>query len=987
MTLLKDKNIQEILKLIESDKLSFSLNENDSAQNFITNLSARSPESLKFLKILSKFPAGVYKNELNKISASVGLNIENVLSVLKTRHSSMIDFDSHIFVVPSKVADCPLFQSVETLEFNYGNYLKGLARAVYQKCLLVSNNNKILQSHTGIFFNYETCNLDLKDDFLVGEDDPFVVFEEMTGNFLEFIKFRAAKDSRDLGQDIYEICIFSCRIHLLNKNLSEADSLIKETLSHLRHLKQTDVNKHSGLIKRLKLFKASVFFEFHENNQESLRDLECDIEQIRLWSELDSSLGQSSKRELDSTLSQSVKGEIYLLKALISIKKKNNENTELWLEKASACFSLSLFEVEKSRTFLVFANLLLEQGSTSSRIPELLMSAKDVLLKVNAFRLHEEINLAFGRHYFQKEDWLKCEYFWNEGLKIANQLLDRNLEIKYKEKLTQTYAQIRKRSRNVISILRAYPIVCHEGHRDLNDSVFCTHFSSFKDDLVSTLIKDNKIICLKFETATRNNLIQQIEQGCRVLHVSTVIPHPNKLVLENEDFSADVIDLNTLGRLFEEKMRGFGVELVVWATPNSLELAKFCFDHLKVPNVVAFDFKQYPETKYLTQLQKMFELAVEKFCIWFYHHLIEGQIVRDAWSNSKKLVDDFIEEHVCLFQHLISQNNDRPKGYEGRGPVLLGSGKSALFSDSTQELLLSDNGLKVGKLINMSSLKPPTNIPRKSNSFVGRHKLMYEVTSCLKNDGVVHVVGEQGIGKTKLIQHIGVYLNGRGLYGLGTYYESLKGSCSLDRFKDYANLNPDHEGKKDLLIIIDDCERILRELPASLLSLIQTFHGRFGVHFIISSLPCNFDYRCKQIDIKPLEPLESAGLFMAAFEKNLSVNEINPYNKNLNIAQNLTQSHLIKDCMNNPSKIMKLVEKLKSQSFNDLELERSQNRPLMKKKSSEMEILGMESSYSYIEDPVEIPEVPKPEVPKTPTPTSKGHLLKKDSQPSRKKRK
>lgn len=976
MNLLRDKDIKEILKLVENDKETLTMSENESIQNFITNLTARSPETLKFLKLIGKFPEGVYKKELTKICSSVNLNLESILAVLKTRHNSILDLDSQIFSIPSKVISCSLLSGVEAPDFDSGIYLRNLAESLYYKCLQISPNSKILQSHTILFFTHDSCKISESPYFPETSDDAFTVFEEMAKNFSEFIKFRESTNSKyDTGQNIYEICIFVSRIWLLKKNRNEVESIINETISHLRHLKQSDINKHSELVKRLKLFKVSVLYEHLENNIEGLKNLETLIEFIKQWFEL----GQNPN--------QSVKGEIYLLKSLISIKKKNNENVKNWFEKAVSYFESPEFEVEKARTYLAMVNWLLEHDPNNDSILDYLHYSKEVFTKIKALRLFEEVNFDLGRHYFQKESWLKCENYWNEGLKLASELEDRNLEIKYKEKLTQTYAQIRKRSRNVISILRAYPIVCHEAYRDLNDSVFCTHFSNFKDDLVNTLIEDNKIICLKFEIGTRLNLIQQIEQGCRVLHISTAIPHNNKLVLEKEDFSADVFDHNTLASLLEDKLRVHGVELVVLATPYSAELAEFFYSTLLVPNVICFDFKQYPEIKYLTQLQKMFELAVEKFCINFYHHLIEGQIVRDAWSKSKKIVDSFIESNKTLFGHLNNRGTGKGQTYLGKGPVLLGNGNSALFADSTQELLLNDTNLKIGKLINMSSLKPPTNIPRKMNSFVGRHKLMYEIVTSLKNDGIVHIVGEQGIGKTKLIQHIGVYLNGRGLYGLGTYYESLKGSCNLDKFKDIANLNEDQNGgKKDLLLIIDDCEQILRELPTSFISLIDKLHGIYGVHVIMASLPCNFLYKCKQIEIKPLDPLESAGLFMAAFDRNLLVSEVNSYNYNLNIAQNLTQSHLIKDCMNNPSKVLKLVEKLKVQSFNDLELERSRNHPLMKKKSSEMDIPDIEYSYSSYEDREQESEVVGKEVIKTPKPKSKGHALSKEPEPGKKKR-
>lgn len=976
MNLLKTKSISEVLHLVEAEKKNLTLTENDALQNFITNLHARSPETLNFLKILSKFPAGIYKSELPGICATLNFNLENILGVLKSKQSSIIDLDSAIFCVPEKLAG--LLNRIEAPEFNYGQYLKNLAESIYKNCFNQSYRLDILKSTTGLFYN---CNENFTEPgkyFPKTVDDPFLVFEEMIPNFAEFIQFkRDAKISLDLDHNIYDICIYCSKVFVLKKNRKEVDKLIKEAISHLKHLKTHE----SILIKKLKLFEYSVSYELCDSNLDKVRDLEALVEKIKLYF------------DLPPNSDERLQGETYLLKALILIKKNNLENVKLFFEKSEKRFFSQKFQIERARVLLAKSTWLLDQDPEHGKILRNLNYAKSVFSEIKAVRLEEESIFCIGRHYFQKEQWLECENYWNQGLKIASQLGDRNLEIKYKEKLTQTYAQIRKASKNVISILRAYPIVCTEKYKDINETVFCTHFLNFKDELVDTLINDNKIICLKFEIGTRMNLIQQIEQGCRVLHISTVIPHSDKLVLENEDFTADVLTMDLLEKLLEDKLVVHGVELVVLAIPFSHNLAEFFYNRLKVPNVICFDFEQVAQIKYLTQLQKMFETAVDKFCISFYHNIIEGKSIKTAWKISKKLTDSFIKSNSGLFEHLENFDRSQQTTYKGKGPFLFGDGERALFTDSRQDILASENILHKGKLINMSSLKPPTNIPRKNNSFVGRHKTMHEVIKILKEDKIVHIYGDQGIGKTKLIQHIGVYLNGRGYYKHGTFYESLKGCNSLDKFKDLTRVNEGQEGvKKDMFLIIDDCEYLLRELTPSFISFLDKIQGELGIHVIISSLPIDFPYNCKKIELKPLEPLESAGLFMAVYQGNLKRKDIRPYNEAMDIARDLTQSNLIKDCMNNPSKILRLIDKLKESNFIDLEVQRASHNPLMKKHPSELELPNFQYSVSYVEneDSEEDKEGAKEEVKqnqlKTPKIQSKGQHHRRKNDPSNKKK-
>ena len=84
---------------------------------------------------------------------------------------------------------------------------------------------------------------------------------------------------------------------------------------------------------------------------------------------------------------------------------------------------------------------------------------------------------------------------------------------------------------------------------------------------------------------------------------------------------------------------------------------------------------------------------------------------------------------------------------------------------------------------------------------------------------------------------------------------------------------------------------------------------------IIISCPIVFNYKCSQVELKPLDSLESAALMLAVLKNPLLRNDITPKNPDLMIAEDLTMSNLLKDCMGIPNKIFKLVGELNEKSF------------------------------------------------------------------------
>jgi nucleoside-triphosphatase THEP1/SpoVK/Ycf46/Vps4 family AAA+-type ATPase len=931
IALIKEIPIEEIFDQILSYNTKKFSQPGPSAETqplklFLTYLEERDSQALGFLRMLSYFPAGVYKTDLSILWPTENTNYNDILKIISNQQSYLIDLSSKILVVPDSLKTCLLNKDKGQKPIMYYEYISMLAQCILISLMKQTSTQRleIMKSLTNIFFNpYPKPNIlsELSASCLNSETSPLQMFKEMKKNFMHFLTNEAIEDIHTdevnkVSQFVFEICICCARIYLILGKRRKAESIIKETKIIIKNL------GHNMLKVKLKMTLAAISYEFSPSNQMQGNNEKL----IKVVKKILLNFDHKGPEVSDYL------AETKLLIALISMKNPlSSVSSEIdqSLNLAEEIFTQLNLKAELSRLYLA----KFQRGNFSKQTVKNLLFAKETFSEINFKGLLEKTLYCLGVFYFGTEEWFLAEGYLNEGKELSSQLKDRKMEINFKEKLDETFGQIRKRSKNVIAILRAYPIIYNDEGYNPNNNLFCTHFSEFKENLANIFIQEKKIICLKFEIGTKENIELQVKEGCRVLHISTVMPEKNALVLEKPDFSADVLSFDDLKKLFGDRLKLHGIKLIVLAMPFSLQLGEFFHKELLVPSVICFDFEEFPLFKYLTQLQLLFEKAIEKFCEKFYHHIIEGEVIKEAWKISKQFSDQFIKDSNKFFDYMKYEDSDIEELYRGKGPFLIGDGDSALFTNVKHDILANETVLQSGKPLNMSSTKPPTNIVRKANSFVGRYKVMYEILKILKEDGIVHVAGQQGIGKTKLIEHIGVYLNGRSHYKLGIFYQSLKGKSSLDTFiedlqKEGIALTREESGikeslyKKDILLMIDDCDSLIREFKIPFLNLIKKIHGEYKINMIVASEPALLDYECRRVELKPLEPLESAALLLAVLQRTLPREEVKPYHKNMDIAQDLTESNLLKDCMNIPSKILKLAAELSLKSFDDLETER-----------------------------------------------------------------
>ncbi|CAG9327374.1 unnamed protein product [Blepharisma stoltei] len=992
MPVLMEKTVDEFL--LDYQSHHSSLNEYEDSRSLylsLTYLQNRKPEAVNLIKLLSLLPVGIFRENLNLICSKQVCDWKDALSLLESqegeewlvkihlndhdnnsddsedeesqelRSSTFLDMNESLNIMEieqltsqeilmvSQPVKKYIKSEVSPLADNAIaciEYLAALARALMQiisqlpsmACSNVmkslGNFNALNPSPTWKLCNYEEIVAEILSTIKNSIIPPQKLFECMERNFADYLSenylrqiFNDRRDSQ-IGNLVFEMGQCVMCIYLLFGKKNQAFNVIDNMKKCLKTFSANETLKH-----KLRLSWSAMKIEYKKKFR-----IEKAIKQA------EKALQHFEINEMTDCLAES-----YLLRAIISInaplKRKEmyenrvneiNEN----LEQAVSRFKDLWFSIGSSglaRSYLLYCEWKISNNHSDEEIIRRLQTSYKIFKELNLIGLEEKSLCLLGKAYFNMERLIAAEESWRFALEIARKFKDRSYEVQINEQLNLIFERIRRRSGNVIVVLRAYPLVSINSTTGnfILDSVVCTHFSTFKRNLLDTLYQQRKLIYMKFDVGTRQKLMEYIKEGCKVLHLSTCMPQRDSLVLENNNFSADNVSLLELEELFGPASERCGLSLVVLAMPFSKKIGEYLFNQIGIDFVICFDYKEYPLCKYLTQLQLMFEKAIETFCEKFYALIVEGKTVKKAWKAAKRVSDEFVDSNSKLFEHFNHEDFNIEELYKGKGPILLGKGDKPLFSDSSSDILSHESVLFPGNVLHTSIQGQYVNIKRTNSSLVGRHRAMFEVIEKLLATRLVHIVGPKGIGRSSLIKHIGYYMHTRQKFPDGIFWINMRSQGSLAQF----NENLEKEGlfisfedrdmeenlsHKSLLLMLDDCDDIIREARAQFHNLIETLHRKYKISVIITSFPIELGYPCERYELNPLEPLESASMLLACLDRSLDRKEVIPYNKDMNIAQDLAESSLLKECMNLPLKIKELACKLSQENFKVLEFKRIQ---------------------------------------------------------------
>jgi hypothetical protein len=404
----------------------------------------------------------------------------------------------------------------------------------------------------------------------------------------------------------------------------------------------------------------------------------------------------------------------------------------------------------------------------------------------------------------------------SKAKKKTDRLLRTSLNERQKATVSDLQAQICERltkdSLHKFVFLQAYPLVCKDRLNERPCAVgnLCRLEMNYRRVLEKDLKKTEMYVCLRFNIANAKNIKRYVEEGCRILQLSSEVHDADNFMLEKRSGECAPLPYTELAAQIVKDAHSHQIEVIVLAMPGSKKGAKVLVDGKAAKFTVGFDFPQYSGEVF--SLLCAYENAIQLFCSKFYAKLQKGVTVQDAFSKATFKMDEYLEEHSAQLNLVLSV--DKPDVYPGEGPVLY----SCTGVDATTERF---QGLSAGlPIIDIPEASFDSYCSNKTKCLVGRQLEMHEVITGLKELRCVQVVGQDGTGKTVLAYQVAKYLSKRNLYRGGIYvYNFLKKSVReaesyLIDTGLFCKVDNDlvlqvRSGR--VLLVLDDCNELARQ--------------------------------------------------------------------------------------------------------------------------------------------------------------------------------
>jgi len=382
----------------------------------------------------------------------------------------------------------------------------------------------------------------------------------------------------------------------------------------------------------------------------------------------------------------------------------------------------------------------------------------------------------------------KTQHLIKHALDIAKRIKDKSYEGKIKKKIDEFNIEIRHGYFNVITLMRAAPIVdvkpCpitndKKQETEMNATSFPTRVSStFKYDLIHALESKNKVLYTKFEILTKEKLKDSILNGCRILHINCHCIEPDYLCVEGEYSKLERIPYEEVREIFDPKSNMMTtstsniqnaqhsdnkLDVLILGNKNDRALADF-FVELKIPHIITFEFTS---NEFDFRHKMLEDECLSKFSIYFYEQIVMQKSVAEAFNNA----------YESTFDHL-SKNYFDEKESPFYAKKIIGEGPILLPRDGDHSEVLFDNTefpLAKGKIEDISSTRCPTNIEKFQVPYTGRNKEIYSLMKKIcEKKGFFKITGTPGSGKTAFVLQVAYYILTRNIFPDGIFYISIK---------------------------------------------------------------------------------------------------------------------------------------------------------------------------------------------------------------------
>ena len=605
--------------------------------------------------------------------------------------------------------------------------------------------------------------------------------------------------------------------------------------------------------------------------------------------------------------------ETYLFQLLYKDRlgsKELRDMTELLKNQFARTHNCSL---ARARMDLAIAEHRIQTETARQQILNQISSAFDVFVQLK--KEHWAVRCLIAKiDYYLYEDTTKdvLRIYSDAVLKsqpLKNQILGKLLS----EKQVLINRKLPKRSENVISFLKSYPLV--KGFERAGS--VARVFNTFRMKIVEMFKSVKKQVYVRFDSASFDNLLEALQGGCCALHLSSTEYADNGFIFENPDGSAHFVPIPELiTRL--KKISSPAFKLVVIEAPFAETIAERLHADLGLPHVIGFHMKNFTNAAEYFPVQAVVDEAVCCFSVALYDNLLRGLTVKEAFLAASTANDAFLTANQSKVTKAFADTRAKSEWEK--------VAKGAFLVDPENEIhnrRLFEVSQKQGDMQDLSRPRAPSNLQKEIGAHIGRHIELYKAIKTLEEGKCAHITGSPGTGKTMFLKDLGYQFLLRGRYLDGIYYLSLKGKASvdealrsLDLIQSADQLNS-LQGKK-MLLLMDDCDTLTRRQNEQQFRFLLHFLAKkcmVGIAFTSSFSflsPESRDY-INQTSLSPFSPEESAVLCYT-INPELSHLDVDPFCEKESLVESLAVTTALAQACLSLKKVVSLADSSRADS-------------------------------------------------------------------------
>jgi hypothetical protein len=839
-------------------------------------LLSKIPESEDFLKILSYLPSGALNLNIKYLCEDIIPNYNEILKILRTEGKNTgiwflhSDKDFEFVLLRSNVAN--YLENNLSVRPNMVRiilaHLAMFAQAILTS-LLNSESSIGAEARSSLFFVNKGISYGMwkpqfipKPELLADIKDPVEVFNKIEPNLWYYLNVPQLKKLLSIQEDlkkqsaeaIGDMVLTTTAIFILLGKTLDAIEMIKRARQFCKDFK---LKRICNMLKITEASLSALYFDFPKA---------CEL--------IESAKEYFSKHDLEgeaecNLLKGLIKEALESQNELLLIRRfTNSTDVDAELNRSIYLFSEARQDLGNARAQLAYAEYNLKNEKNEVEILDSLKNAIDVFRKLDLVFWETRAVICLSDWYYHGHNWIVAR---NKLTSIVPKKEDVKHQLIISSKLVKINEMIRKDKKYVVALFKAFPIVQKTANNQINriGSIWRTS-SKFRSALQARLENIKKEVCIRMEIASRSKLKEYLNDRCIILHLTSDMFSSTQLFLEGPNGLADPLNFEEFYGLVGGSLKKHGVEVLVLCMPLSVQLGEYCHETLGVKHVICFNFIDYPRDGNPVQMAEILENAMSEFCTNFYALVIEGHTIRGSFTESKAVMEDYINKKIKEFPHLQLRGKTFEKWwneYHKNEPILINE-----YSESHDECLLPIESTD-GCFIEINDQRGPCNIRRKNlNTIVGRQVEIHNAIDALNNNNCIHVFGEEGIGKTEFVSQIGYFLNVRNKYPDGIFLLNLQRKSSLNELYDEllqkigltfysSNIVPrTFLYKKKMLLILDNCDDLYQKAIHTFNSLLKMFLEECEISLIITTtikIQTYESFNVKRFALRNLTNLES----------------------------------------------------------------------------------------------------------------------------------